>query len=73
MNTDQTQADAEQGLGQQATFVSMVPWLVTVAFLLVFAFGVLTSNALGGVAEGALVASAAMAMVSLVLGRRDIS
>ena len=52
------------------TFRSVVPWVLAWGLLLVWAFGVVTSNNLGGAAEGALIAGAVMVFVSLVLGRR---
>ena len=51
----------------------ILPWSVTAALLGTWGFGVATSNAMAGFANGFLIAGAVMVLVSLFLGRRTIS
>ena len=51
----------------------IIPWTITVALLSVWAFGACTANPMSGLANGSLIAGAAMVLVSLFLGRRIIS
>ena len=51
----------------------IVPWTITLTLLSVWAFGACTANPMSGLANGALIAGAAMVLVSLFLGRRIIS
>lgn len=51
----------------------ILPWTVTLALLLTWAFGVVTANPMAGFVNAFLIAGAAMVLVSLFLGRRTIS
>lgn len=51
----------------------ILPWTVTAALLLVWAFGAVTGNPMSGFVNAFLIAGAAMVLVSLFLGRRIIS
>lgn len=63
MNTDT--------LAPPASLKTVIPWLLTLALLSVWGYGVLTANALGGFANAALISGAVMLMVSLIAGQRS--
>ncbi|MDP1829206.1 MAG: hypothetical protein Q8L48_38435 [Archangium sp.] len=60
-------------LSAPASLKTVLPWLLTLALLSVWAYGVLTANSLGGFANGALISGAVMLMVSLIAGQRSIA
>lgn len=51
----------------------VLPWLLTLGLLSVWGYAVLTSNSLGGFANGALISGAVMLMVSLIVGQRPMA
>lgn len=53
--------------------LTLVPWGITCALLLVWGVAALTANRMGGYVNGFLIAGAVMTFVSLVLGRQTIS
>ena len=55
------------------TLQTLVPRMLAVGLLLVWAFGVLTANRMGGFVNGFLIAGAVMVMISLFLGRKSIT
>ena len=48
-------------------------WVLTLALLSVWAYGLMTANNMGGFVDVFLIAGAAMIFLTLVLGRRIIS
>ncbi len=58
---------------EPALMMTLVPWGVTCALLLVWGLAALTANRMGGYVNGFLIAGAVMTFVSLVLGRKSIS
>ena len=52
---------------------SVLPWFVSCALLLVWAFGAITANRMAGYVNGFFIAGAVMVMVSLFLGRKVIT
>lgn len=53
--------------------MTLLPWGLTGALLLVWAAGVITADRMGGYVNGFLIAGAVMTFVSLLLGRKTIS